>query len=155
MWSSGSTTLLFGLGDDAAIEEIVVDWPSGVVQQLTDIAVDQRLLLREDDVTPTHDDSVDAPLPARTWLEQNAPSPFNPTTRISLSLPARAPVALVIYDVAGRRVRSLMECVADAGRYDVVWNGRDDWGRSLSSGTYSYELRTPSVRLTRSMHLLR
>lgn len=94
---------------------------------------------------------------ARAVLEQNVPNPFNPTTRITFSVPRVSLVNLRIYDVAGRRVRTLIEHArveASAAR-EVEWDGRDDAGRAMPSGIYFYELRTERESVRRKMVLLK
>jgi hypothetical protein len=66
-----------------------------------------------------------------------APNPSNPGATISFWLPWSVPTALVtLVDPRGRRVRTLFEGPAAAGRKDLVWDGRDDTGRPLASGVY-------------------
>jgi flagellar hook assembly protein FlgD len=76
------------------------------------------------------------PPASRTHLEANVPNPFNPSTRIRYHLATRAQLSLHVYDVAGLRVRTLVETVQPAGTYVVVWDGTDDAGRRLSAGVY-------------------
>jgi hypothetical protein len=78
----------------------------------------------------------DAPLAVRHY-----PNPFNPTTTIALDLPRAGTVRLQVYDLRGRLVRTLLDEHRPAGHHEVVWNGRDDAGRALSSGVYFGELR--------------
>lgn len=64
------------------------------------------------------------------------PNPFNPMTEIVVELPGTGAARVEIFDVAGRRVRTLVEGVLPAGRTAVAWDGRDDGGRDLASGTF-------------------
>ncbi|MBD3220175.1 hypothetical protein GF314_02955, partial [bacterium] len=59
------------------------------------------------------------------------------------------------YDVAGRRVRTLVDEVRPAGRHEVLWNGADDSGRALSSGVYFARMRADGFQQTRKMTLVR
>jgi hypothetical protein len=88
-------------------------------------------------------------------LYQNEPNPFNPSTRIRFSLPARTRVLLRVYDVSGRLVRTLVEGVMDEGTKSVVWNGRNNEGRAVNSGVYFYTLQTGEGSITRKLVLLR
>ncbi|MBC8367036.1 right-handed parallel beta-helix repeat-containing protein [bacterium] len=84
-------------------------------------------------------DPVDVPieLPSSLALLPNYPNPFNPRTDIRFELPGAAVVRLSIYDVSGRLVRGFIDGeLIDAGRHSVIWDGRDDEGRELSSGIY-------------------
>ena len=88
-------------------------------------------------------------------LHQNAPNPFNPLTTIRYDLPANARVRLSIIDVAGRRVRTLVDEQQTAGSRSAIWNGRDDAGRAVASGVYFYVLDAGKERLTRKLVLLK
>jgi hypothetical protein len=108
-------------------------------------------------LTPEDISQVENPpaAPAVTRLEQNAPNPFNPTTVIKYSVARDGWVTLRVYDMAGRRVRTLVESAKPAGWYDAVWDGRDDEGRGVPSGVYAYELQAPLSREARKMVVLR
>lgn len=73
-------------------------------------------------------------------LAENAPNPFNAETIIGYYVVRPAEVELHIYDIAGQRVRQLREGVRGAGSYRTRWDGRDDDGRSVSSGVYLYRI---------------
>lgn len=97
----------------------------------------------------------DNPVPARLALE-NHPNPFNPTTVIRYALPKAAEVTLKVFDVQGRLVRTLVASRhANAGVYDVEWNGIDDRGTPVASGVYFYRLTAGTENLTRKMVLLK
>ncbi len=88
-------------------------------------------------------------------LSQNAPNPFNPETIISYSLPQSEQVKLVIYNVLGQEIRTLVNAFKPAGRYRVVWNSRDDFGRLVSSGVYFYQITAGEFTNTRKMLILK
>ncbi|NUO78581.1 Ig-like domain-containing protein, partial [candidate division KSB1 bacterium] len=89
-------------------------------------------------------------------LAQNYPNPFNPSTAISYRLSApKQHVSLAIYDLLGQRIRTLVEQVQSAGDYVVQWEGRNDLGQPVTSGSYLYTLKTDSFTETRRMLLLR
>jgi flagellar hook assembly protein FlgD len=73
-------------------------------------------------------------------LAQNVPNPFNPETTISYELPEAADIRLIIADLSGQMVRTLVQGMHQAGRYSVVWDGRDTKGRVVASGVYLYRL---------------
>jgi spore coat protein A len=75
-------------------------------------------------------------------LRQNAPNPFQASTGIGFALPEQDRVALLVYDIQGRRVRTLVEALYPAGIHTVTWDGRDDRGQDLPSGVYFYDLKT-------------
>lgn len=103
-------------------------------------------------------DVGDAPARAYTTrLEQNYPNPFNPSTRIAYEIEdgAKGRVTLVVYDVTGARVRTLVDAPARTGLHTVSWDGRNSAGQSVGSGIYFYRLATPARAFTRKMVLLK
>jgi hypothetical protein len=94
-------------------------------------------------------------IPRVFTLHQNAPNPFNPATSIPFSLTGSGTVRLVIHDVLGRTVRTLVDGPRSAGKLTVVWDGRDDSGSPVSSGVYLYRLTSGGVAETRRMTLVR
>ncbi|MFH1278627.1 MAG: C25 family cysteine peptidase [Candidatus Eisenbacteria bacterium] len=88
-------------------------------------------------------------------LKGNVPNPFNPTTTIHFDLPVRTDVRLSVYEISGRRVTTLASGSMDAGSHQVVWMGRDDEGRPVSSGVYFYRLEAGEKTLTKKMVLLK
>ncbi|MBS1271936.1 MAG: hypothetical protein MAGBODY4_01072 [Candidatus Marinimicrobia bacterium] len=94
-------------------------------------------------------------LPDKFALLQNYPNPFNPETVIRFELPRTAEVRLEIYDLRGRKVRTLLNEVKRSGNHEVTWDGTDEAGASLSSGMYLYRLSTPNRIMTRKMIILR
>jgi subtilisin family serine protease len=73
-------------------------------------------------------------------VEQNYPNPFNPKTTISFSLPEAGRAQVVIYDLKGRRVRTLVDDVLPAQTHQVSWTGDDDKGHSVAAGVYFYKV---------------
>jgi len=73
-------------------------------------------------------------------LYPNYPNPFNPTTNIKFDLANKRHVELRIFNVNGRIVRTLVNSTLPAGEHSVTWNGRDEQGNSVPSGTYFYKI---------------
>lgn len=96
-----------------------------------------------------------ADLPTVLALDQNQPNPFNPSTTIKFDLPQRGRVDLKIYALDGSLVRTLVSEVLDPGRHDVAWQGRDDSGRAVASGTYFYRMVADGETLVRKMTLMK
>ena len=113
-------------------------------------------------ITFIHEEQT-APLPQILSLEQNAPNPFNPQTTIGYDLPAAigydlpaaAEVRLYVYNVHGQLIRTLVDGHRQPGSYTVEWDGQDDAGRNLASGTYLYRLKAGGVVASRKALLLR
>lgn len=93
--------------------------------------------------------------PLVTRLAANHPNPFNPSTTISLDISRTGAVQVDIYDVAGRRVRSLFAGNLESGSHELVWNGRGQDGRMAAAGVYFARLKTESVIDTRRMLLVK
>lgn len=69
------------------------------------------------------------------------PNPFNPSTTFRYEIPEKGHVSLVIFDILGRKVAMLQDGVMSAGIHDAIWNGKDERGFTVSSGTYLYQVR--------------
>ena len=95
------------------------------------------------------------PVPDATFLAQNVPNPFNPSTTIAFGLKERSRVSLRIYDAAGRLVATLLDGTRPAGRYSIEWDGRGADGVNAASGVYFYRLRAGTFEETKKMILLR
>jgi hypothetical protein len=91
-------------------------------------------------------------LPKEYTLYEVYPNPFNPSTQIQFDLPEDSRVKLVIYDVVGREVTTLLEGELGAGKYVQIWEGRGDSGRLVASG--SYFLRMEAASLTSQRRLI-
>ena len=81
-----------------------------------------------------------ASLPADFALGRAHPNPFNPSTEIPFELARDGLVRLEVYNLAGQRVRSLVDGTRQAGTYAINWDARDDQGRDVASGIYLYRL---------------
>ena len=110
----------------------------------------------------THADPPPAPAPApappaRPWLGQNRPNPFNPSTVIGFAVPGpeRAEVRLRVFDVAGRLVATLVSRRLDPGYHEVRWDGRSDRGGTLASGVYLLRAEIGPATLSRKLALIR
>jgi len=75
-------------------------------------------------------------------LFQNYPNPFNPMTTIEYELPKSAHVRLVIYDLAGRRVRTLVDTKKQAGHFQTTWDGTDELDTPVATGMYICRMKT-------------
>ena len=89
-------------------------------------------------------------------LGQNRPNPFRGETKISFTVPGEfAVIDLSIYDLAGRRVRSLLSGRVPGGAYTERWDGLNEQGRHVASGVYFYRLKGEDRKLTKKLVLLR
>ncbi len=93
--------------------------------------------------------------PNKFVLNQNYPNPFNPSSIISYSLLEPGFVTLQIYDIFGREIRILINQAQDAGIKTVIWDSKNDNGKSVSAGVYLYQVRVGGFTQTKKMVLLR
>ena len=93
------------------------------------------------------------PLTNRLW--QNSPNPFNPQTTIAFSITSPVYLELAIFDVRGKRVRTLVSEMRTPGVYSEVWDGRDDAGGRAASGVYLYRLVNGNDHQTAKMLLVK
>jgi len=88
-------------------------------------------------------------------LAQNAPNPFNPITEIKFSVPRDGHVDLAVYDLGGRRIRTLVSENMAAGEGSVTWDGHDDAGQMAPSGMYFYKYVTDGSVISKKMTLVK
>lgn len=89
-------------------------------------------------------------------LEQNYPNPFNPSTSIRFSLPIQKKISIVIYDMLGNEVRTLVDNQElEKGSYEVTWDGTNNFGSSVASGQYIYTLKYGNFSKSLKMTLLK
>lgn len=98
---------------------------------------------------------VNEAAPEQFAILANYPNPFNPSTVISFSTPTSGKVILVVYDIIGSKVRTLLSERMNAGTHSVVWDGRDDSGVRVSSGVYLARLESGKAVSTRKMLLMK
>jgi hypothetical protein len=93
--------------------------------------------------------------PAQYALFQNYPNPFNPITRIAYQMSKSGDVKIVIYDILGKQVRTLVYGYREADLFEAAWNGKDDRGMSLRSGMYLVQMEAGGLLITRKIMLLK
>ena len=97
----------------------------------------------------------DAPPAGQTLWLSATPNPFNPSTRVQFELAAAGMARLVIVDVAGRHVRTLVHSALDAGAHERLWDGRNDAGVTVGSGVYLARLQSASHQASHRLVLVR
>ena len=100
-------------------------------------------------------DLFDEKTPSRFSISEPYPNPFNPNTNIDFSLPEDSMVELVIYDILGRKVKSLIKSYHSAGDNSIRWNATNDLGESVSAGLYFYTITAGNFRKTKKMLLMK
>jgi len=132
-------------GGEGEIYAINYSFANGAsVHRLGDVSVPTAV----DDYTNNRVNSFD--------LISNYPNPFNPTTTIEFSIPERDLVSVVVYDVLGNKVSTLINNQEIApGLKRIVWNGKDDNNNPMVSGVYIYRITSGNLSATNKMMLLK
>jgi len=94
-------------------------------------------------------------IPTEYALFQNYPNPFNPETMIHYDLPESGSVSLMIYDILGRELVTLVKQFQPAGQYQILWNGNNEKGTPAVSGVYFYRISSNGFSQTKKMVLSR
>jgi len=98
---------------------------------------------------------IDGSIPQIFSLHQNYPNPFNPVTKIRYDLPKEEYVSIIIYDVIGRNIKSLINKKQNAGYRFVRWDATNNYGEAVSAGMYIYVIKAGEFRATKKMVLLK
>ncbi len=88
-------------------------------------------------------------------LHQNYPNPFNPVTTLRYDLPEQSHVEIMIYDIMGREVRTLVNSHQNAGFKSVIWDARNDIGKPMSAGMFLYRISAGDFHRVKKMILLK
>jgi hypothetical protein len=118
--------------DFGNLDEITI-----VPEAITDLALDGEIL------------------PANYKLFQNYPNPFNPSTAINYHVPETGMVTIRIFDILGRTVSVLVNKIQKSGKWKIIWNGKNESNKTVSSGIYFYEMITKSYRSVKKMVVIR
>lgn len=120
-------------------------------------AVVNRPAIYIDDFQPSNFSrtTAESTQPHEFKLVGNYPNPFNPSTTIQFSLATAGPAELAVYNMLGQKIRSLVSGRMEAGMHSVVWNGRDQENKPVSSGIYVARLKMEGKVETRRMTLVK
>ena len=94
-------------------------------------------------------------VPLKYSLNQNYPNPFNPLTTIDYTLPENGLVNIIIFDMMGNEVNTLLNSPQIAGYRSIQWNATNDQGEPVSAGIYLYRIRAGGFIQTKKMVLLK
>ncbi|MBR9976436.1 MAG: VCBS repeat-containing protein [Bacteroidetes bacterium] len=149
--SQNPYTQYVGIGAAAGIDSVVVTWPDGATMSMLNPGINMIHDMIEADPVSVGDIAAAAGLE----LSQNYPNPFSvgahATTSITYSVATAGEVRLQIYDARGALLRTLVRSHQDAGDHVVSWNGRDDAGLPVASGTYRSVLTLGDRSVSRNM----
>jgi hypothetical protein len=106
-------------------------------------------------VTVQHTDAPTPLIPTVTALNGNYPNPFNPTTEVKFSLNEAAEVNIIVFNIKGEKVKTLVNGHMEAAFHTVTWNGDDENGASVGSGVFFYRMATPGYTEVKKMILLK
>jgi photosystem II stability/assembly factor-like uncharacterized protein len=135
----------------SAFQTLQTQYPEHSLTHIADVLVNNGSQLRptgKSTVAAANTSSSEKPLSYA--LEQNYPNPFNPETRIHFELPEHNAVVLVVYDLLGREVATLVNDFKKAGKYDVTFTATN-----LASGVYFYRLQAGTFHSVKKLLLLR
>ena len=139
--------------ETAGFQSITCDWLVFATDgQDTTMSDEIRTLFIDARPVLTVDESM---VPEVFALHQNYPNPFNPTTTINYDIPESQVVSIMIYDIMGREVRSLLNEFQEVGYRSVRWDATDNFGRAVSAGMYVYTIQAGDFRQVRKMVLLK
>ncbi len=91
----------------------------------------------------------------KTVDAMNYPNPFNPTTTINYQVAEPGHVTVEIYNIQGQFIRTLRDRFHEPGEFTAHWDGRDEEGRAVASGTFLYRINTPAGSVTKQMTLMK
>ena len=94
-------------------------------------------------------------LPQRFTLEQNYPNPFNPNTTILYNLSSDELISFEVFNLNGKKVRTLVNEYQNSGPKKVIWNADDNHGRQVPAGIYLYSIIAGNVKQTKKMLLVK
>ncbi len=96
-----------------------------------------------------------SPIPTAVFLNRNYPNPFNPTTTIEFGVPKATKVSIRIYNIRGQLVKELVNQKYEPGKFKVVWEGKNSFGKPVATGVYFYRLEAGGKCFTHKMLMLK
>lgn len=94
-------------------------------------------------------------MPESTQMQRAYPNPFNPRTYVDYQLAQATEVMITVFDMRGRKVRTLHSGHQDAGHYHIYWNGTNDKGFKMPSGTYVIRMQTENSTQSQQVMFLK
>ena len=152
---TGSQVVLLDLVQRQACDLTAGEPPEAITNYSENLPYRLKVITGTPDYVQGAIEEALAQLPEEFALSQNYPNPFNPSTTIEYALPLPARVSLRVYNLLGREIAALVNDWQDIGYYEIVWQGRDQAGRSVASGVYFAVLQADGHLLTRKMLLLK
>jgi len=146
--------------ENDSTEIITKTWNGSAWDESSEMVYNDRNIqirvLQYDPGTGVRDLNMSIVTPNDYVLEQNYPNPFNPTTNIRFSLPVNKSISLIVYDMLGQEVKTLINKEEFAkGNYEADWNGTNNAGQKVASGNYIYTLKYGNFHKSVKMTLLK
>ncbi len=154
-YGQSKVPLHFGLGSARVVQNIKVEWPSGIRQEFQNIPVNQTITVNENSGMVTHVRTENGSLPNQFVLLNNYPNPLQSHTLIHFKAGASANVKIEIYDILGRLIAAPVQAQFAAGTHSIAWDGTDKNGRSLPAGLYVQKLTSGRFKSYRKLAILR
>ena len=137
----------FGIGQAPSIDSVVIRWPMGTVQVLTDLVINQYHIIEESNTTQVATQKV--LVPEKTTLQQNFPNPFNSYTNITFSLSKSQFINLTVFNINGKLEKILVDDWIEKGLHEFKF-----YPDNLPSGIYYYILASNSSILEKKKLIL-
>jgi len=152
----GVTTNYCTVGVEDHTQTIGLTYTHGNVYPATATQLQAGLAIKFTTIAPdSYVSNSDEVMQKPFTLHQNYPNPFNPTTNISFELKDGGQTSLVIYNLKGQVVRTLLHENAKAGSHTLAWDGKDNSGTKVGSGIYFYRLTSGTQTTSRKMLLMK
>lgn len=152
-------------GNDKFEESVVFKHYSSVDSSITELSqsityktnhmmgsIRQPFQLNQSPVTSIMSDNA---IPVDYELAQNYPNPFNPSTKLKFGIPKAENLEIKIYNSIGQIVKTLVNEYKQAGYYEVIWNGKNEYRQNVSSGIYFYRMTSGSYTKSYKMLLIK
>jgi len=156
---SGTSSNPFNLEiDSPCIDAGVIDIPFIELFPLEDIAGNPRIYNDQIDMGAYEwqDSAIfNDQLPQSMTKISNYPNPFNPSTTISFDLARSDNISIIIYNLKGQKVKTLLNEYTESGRHSVLWNGDNEQNRPVASGLYLVQLNSNTISETRKIMMLK
>ena len=137
-------------------DEMTFSLPISLQGKEADVSINFRALGRDNQIISQQTSSLTIlNIPDEYSLHQNYPNPFNPITTIEYDVPKESYISLVVYDILGKHVTTLISKIEEPGYKSVIWNGTDGDGKKVSTGMYFYHLQAENFSSIRKMALLK
>ena len=115
--------------------------------------IDAKRFVINNVVLGTNDYTDDVPI--QYSLKQNYPNPFNPSTKIDFTIAKESFVNITVFDIAGNKIKGLINSNYNPGNKSVQWNSTNEQGEPVSAGVYLYRIQAGNFVDTKKMIFLK